>query len=151
MSTPRTRKRRERTGWHGASPRPNLDRHTRLPQEVQTRPPMLSPGPVTPEEWPFPDHERMEEDADLARFARFVTLPLTRLSQRTGTATAHAGPIHHAQTPIGFSALLLDTKLLVCGTAQCAVWLEREIVARKAHGMRNELALCSIYMNFMSV
>jgi hypothetical protein len=50
-------------------------------------------------------------------------------AQRTGTTTAHAGTIDPTQASIGFSALLLDTKLLVGWTMQCPIWLDGESAA----------------------
>jgi hypothetical protein len=80
--------------------------------------PMNPPTPVFPEDGLSTDHERMQQHTDLARLLGGAALPLALLAQRARTTTADAGRIHHAQAAIDFSTLLLDTKLLVCGTAE---------------------------------
>jgi hypothetical protein len=98
-------------------------------QELDTGASVDSTNPVTPEKWRIPHSQRMQQNTDLARLLGGLALPLALLAQRTRTTPADAGFIHHAQAAIGFSALLMDTKLLVCWTAKGSVWLEREIVA----------------------
>jgi hypothetical protein len=93
---------------------------------------MLSPAPVLPEQRRIPHGQWMQQDTDLARLLGSSALPLALLAQRTGAATAAARSIHDAQTSIGFSALLLDTKFLGGWTTKCPVWLEREIVTGEA-------------------
>ncbi len=100
--------------------------------QVHARPPMIPTAPVIPEERRIPDNERMQEDAHLARLLGGAALPLTLLAQRTGTTTADAGSIHHAQAPIGFSALFVRDQLLVSGAPQRPIGLESKILARKA-------------------
>ncbi len=100
-----------------------------MAEELDACPPMNPSAPVMPEERLTPHRERVQENAYLARFARGVPIPLTLLSFRTRATTADAGSVHHAQAAIGFSALLLDTKLLVGWTMECPVWLDREISA----------------------
>jgi hypothetical protein len=73
----------------------------------------------------------MQQHADLARLCGGAALPLALLAQRTGTATADAGPIHDAQASIGFSALLMREKLLVSGAPQRPIRLESEVLARE--------------------
>src|SRR5205814_8746244 len=51
---------------------------------------------------------------------------------RPGTATTVTSRIDDAQAPIGFSALLMGTKLLASGTAQRPIWLERKVLTREA-------------------
>jgi len=72
-----------------------------MAQQVYASPPIEAPTPVTPEQRCIPNHERMQEDADLARLLSGGTIPLTPLAQGAGTATADAGCIDHAQAPIG--------------------------------------------------
>jgi len=71
----------------------------------------------------------MQQDTDLTRLLGGSAQPLALLAQRTRAATVSARSIHDAQTAIGFSALLLDTKLLLGWTMECPIWLEREIAA----------------------
>ena len=54
-------------------------------------PPMLSAARVAPEQRSRTHQERMQQYADLARLCRRSTIPLTRLSQWTGTTTANTG------------------------------------------------------------
>jgi hypothetical protein len=74
----------------------------------------------------------MQQHADLAWFCCGVALPLTLLTQRTGTTTANAGSIHHAQAAIDFSALFMRDQLLVSGTPLCPIGLESKVLTRKA-------------------
>lgn len=95
--------------------------------ELQAGPPMLSAAPILPKQRRGTNDEGMHEHADLARFCRGVTIPLTLLAQWAGPTTPDAGCIHHAQAPIGFTTLLLDMKLLVGWTMECPIYLDREI------------------------
>ena len=90
---------------------------------------MLSTAPIPPKQRRGTNGEGMQEHADLARFYRGVTIPLTLLAQWAGPTTPDAGRIHHAQAPIDFATLLLDTKLLVGWTMKCPIWLDCEIAA----------------------
>jgi hypothetical protein len=74
----------------------------------------------------------MQQHTDLARFGRRGAVPLTLLAQRTGTTTADASSIHHAQAPVGFSALLPGEQLLVSRTAQCPIGPESKVLTREA-------------------
>src|SRR4051812_16896168 len=103
---------------------------------------MFSATPISPEERCGTNGERMEQEAHLAWLLGGTALPLALLAERTGPTTANAGRIHHAQAAIDFSTLLLNTKLLVCWTAQGPVWLEREIVAREATSLPYGAHLC---------
>src|SRR5258708_7177465 len=71
----------------------------------------------------------MQQDAHLARLFGSAAIPLTLVAQGTGTATADAGCIHHAQASIGFSAPLMDTKRLASRTAQRPLWLGEKILS----------------------
>jgi hypothetical protein len=93
---------------HGSGiPRLHLDLHPLVAQELYAGAPMNSPTSIMPEERLTPNHERMQEDAHLARLRRGAAIPLTLLAERTGAAPANASRIHHAQAPIGFSTPFL--------------------------------------------
>ena len=70
----------------------------------------------------------MQQDADLAGLRGSAAIPLTLLAQGTGTTTADAGGIDHAQTPIGFLAPFVDRKGLLGWTAQRPVGLEGKVL-----------------------
>src|SRR6266581_2593763 len=78
-----------------------------LAMQTQARSPLVSSGPVSPEERSRAYWQRMEQHAHLTRFSRCVAIPLALLAQRTRTATADAGPIDDAQASIGFSAVFM--------------------------------------------
>jgi hypothetical protein len=78
-----------------------------VPDKLHTGAPVLSAAPISPEQRCWTNDERMEQHADLARLFGGAALPLALLAERAGTTTANAGSIHHPQTPIGFSALLM--------------------------------------------
>ncbi len=96
---------------------------------------MLPATPIFPEQGRRSRLERMQQDADLARLARFAAIPLALLAQRTGTTTANARSIHHAQAPIGFSTPLMSRERLACWVPQCSIRLESKILAREATGL----------------
>jgi hypothetical protein len=121
-----------RCAWRNGGRRRQAHLNALVSHEPHTSAPVFSSAPIVPEQRGRADDEWMQKDTHLARLCCRAAMPLTLLAQRTRAATVDAGAIHQAQASIGFSALLLDTKLLVCGTAQCSVWLEREIVAREA-------------------
>jgi hypothetical protein len=115
-----------------------------MAHEPHTGAPVFSAAPISPQERGETHLERMEQHADLAWLCGRAVIPLTLFAQRTRAATVNAGRIDDAQAAIGFSTLLLGTKLLVCWTAECPAWLESEIVAREAHGMRNQVTTDSV-------
>src|SRR5258708_61165 len=88
-----------------------------MAQQLHARTSVVPTAPVTPEHRFRPDDERMQEHTHLARLGGGVAIPLTLLAQGTGTTTADAGRIDHAQAPIGFSTPLMDNQRLASGTA----------------------------------
>ena len=66
------------------------------------------PTPIAPEDRRCPDGQGMEQETDLARFGRVAAFPLTLPTQRTGTATADAGSLDQADTPVRFWTPLLQ-------------------------------------------
>jgi hypothetical protein len=106
--------------------------HALMTKELHTRPPMLPPAPILPEDGEGPDDQWMQEHTHLTRLRGGAAIPLTRLSQGTGTATADTGGIDHAQAAIGFPALLVCRKSLTCWTTQRPIRLEGKILPREA-------------------
>ncbi len=90
-------------GWGGRSlgGRRQVHLDTLVPDKLHTGATVLSAAPIPPQHRCGTDDERMQEHADLARFLRGTTLPLALLAERTGTATADAGSVHHTQASIG--------------------------------------------------
>jgi hypothetical protein len=111
--------------------RGHLDLNELGTKERDACPSMNPSTPVLPKEWRIPDGERMQKDAHPARLLRVIALPLTRLSQQAGTATANAGGGDHAQAAIGFSTPLMGRKRLPYRTPECPIRLEREICSGK--------------------
>ena len=114
------------------SGRPDLDLDALIAQELDTGASVDSTTPVLPEERRIPDDKRMEQDAHLARLARFATLPLALLAQRAGAATANAGGIHHTQASNGFSAVFVRNQLLVSRAPKRPIELANKVLAGKA-------------------
>jgi hypothetical protein len=132
MGTLGTGKRRGSDGWSGsvrAIPRLHLNFDALGTKELHARAPMNPSTPVIPEERLTPDDEGMQEHADLARLCGGVAIPLALLAQRTGTATADAGRIDHAQAPIGLSTPLMGDQRAPCWTPKRPIRLERKILA----------------------
>src|SRR5258706_136980 len=118
--------------WAGRGGRLHLHHQALAAQQLHARSAMEPPAPVLPEERSRPDGEGMQQHAHLTRLFGGAALPLTLPPQRTGTATADAGRIDHAQASIGFSALLMGYKRLTSRTAQRAIWLEGKVLTREA-------------------
>jgi len=89
---------------------------------------MFSATPIPPQQGCGTHVKGMEEHTHLTRFCRRFAIPLTLLPQRTGATAADAGPIHHAQTSISFSALLMGDQLLIGRATQRAIWLESKVL-----------------------
>src|SRR5579863_168700 len=100
--------------------------------ELHAGTPMDSAAPIAPEERGSAHLERVQQHADLARLGSGTAIPLTLLTQLTGTAAADAGSIDHTQTPVGFSALLMGEQGLGSRAAQRAIGLESKGLTREA-------------------
>jgi hypothetical protein len=96
---------------------------------------MLSAAPISPEERCGTNSEWVEQHADLARLFGRAAIPLTPLTQRAGAAPMNAGSVHHAQTSIGFSAVLMRGQLLICRAAKRSIGLERKVLTLEATGL----------------
>ena len=127
----RARKDRGRGGSASLTALPVLHLHPLTAQQLDAGASMLSATPIEPEERSRTDDERVEQHTHLARLFGGAALPLTLLAQRTGTATADAGCIHQAQTPIGFWASLVRMKRLPCWATQRPIWLEGKVSTRE--------------------
>ena len=92
----RTRQRRWWERWSGRKTVFYLHLHALMPEKVHTRPSMPPAAPIPPEDGLRPDDHWMQKDAHLAWLFGGAAIPLTLLTQSTGTATADAGRIHHA-------------------------------------------------------
>jgi hypothetical protein len=77
----------------------------------------------------------MQQHADLARLCGGAAIPLALLTEWTGAATLDAGPIDHAQAPIGFSAVFMRSQFLVCWAPKRSIGLERKVLTREATGL----------------
>jgi hypothetical protein len=93
--------------WLGRQSRWKGDLNPLVAQQAHRGSPMLPATPISPEQRGTASVEGMEQQAHLPRLLRGAALPLALLAQRTGAATADAGRIHHTETSIGFSAVLV--------------------------------------------
>ena len=93
--------------WSGSKTQFYLYLHALMTKELYTRPSVLPPAPILPEDGERPDDQWMQEHTHLTRLGGGAAIPLTLLAQGTGTATADTGGIDHAQAAIGFPALLV--------------------------------------------
>ncbi len=121
-----------RGGWRSGGGRRQAHLDALVSHELHAGAPVYSPAPIAPEQRGRTHLERMQQHTDLARLCRRTAIPLTLLAQRTGTTTANAGAIHHAQAAIGFSALLMREQLLVSGATQRPIGLESKVLAGEA-------------------
>jgi hypothetical protein len=126
-----SRDRRGSSSFCGGESWLHLDIQT-LTMQVQTRLPLVSSGPVSPEHWSRSHCQRMEQHAYLARFGRCAPTPLTSFAQGAWTAVANASRIDHPQTPILFSTVLMRDQDFVCWTPQGSIRLEGKVSSREA-------------------
>ncbi len=124
---PGQRRRWER--WSGRKPRFYPHLQVLVTKQLHTRPSMLPPAPILPEDGERSDDQWMQEYTHLARLRGGAAIPLTLVAQGTGTATADAGPIDDAQGSVSFSALFMRDQLLVSGTPQRPIGLESKVWA----------------------
>jgi len=102
-----------------------------MAQELYARTSVVPTAPVTPEQGCRTEDEWMQEHAHLARLRSSAAIPLTLVAQETGTTTANAGCVDHAQASIGFLAPFVNHKGLIGRTAQRAIGLEGEVLPRE--------------------
>ncbi len=119
-------------GWRSGGRWRQAHLQALVAHELQAGTPICSAAPIAPEERGRTHLERMQQHAHLARLRRRAAIPLTLLAQPTGTTTADAGAIHHAQAPVGFSARLLREQGLVSRTAQRPIRLESKVLTGEA-------------------
>ena len=127
-----TRQGRRRTREQGRCGRLDLDLDALRAHQLDACPAVRATTPVMPSDGLRADDQWMQQHTDLARLLGGAALPLALLAQWTGTTTAHAGSVHHAQAAIGFSALLMREQLLVSGTAQRPIGLQSKVLTREA-------------------
>jgi hypothetical protein len=107
--------------------KPHLD--VLITHQLYARPPVEPPPPILPEKWLRTDSQWVQQPTSLSWLLGGAALPLALRAQRTGAATADAGSIHHAQGPIGFSAVFMRRKLLVNRATQRPIRLESKVLA----------------------
>jgi hypothetical protein len=96
-------------------------------KEAHARTTTEPPTPVTPEKRGLSNGEWMQEETHLPWLRGLAAIPLTLLAQRTRTATANTGCVHHAQTSVSFWAMFMGLKRLTCWTTQRPISLERKV------------------------
>jgi hypothetical protein len=132
MGTLRTRQDGRRGVWLGRRGLRQGDLHPLVAQQGHAGATIKPSTPILPEQGSRSNPERMQQHTDLARLRGRAAIPLALLAQRTGTTAANAGSIHHAQAPIGFSAVFMRDELLVSGATQRPIGLESKVLAREA-------------------
>src|SRR5216684_7290122 len=96
--------------------------------EPHTGAPMLSPAPIPPEQRRGTNPERMEQYTDPTRLRGCFPVPLTLRTLWAAATIAYPGAVEHAQTAIGFAALLGWAQRLASRTVQHPVGLEGEVL-----------------------
>jgi len=123
-----------RLAWRSDGGRRQAHLDVLVPHELLTSAPVLSAAPISPEQRRGTHRQRMQQHTHLARLRGSAAIPLALLAQWTGTTTANACSIHHAQAPIGFSTVFMRDQLLVSGATQRPIGLESKVLAREAAG-----------------
>src|SRR5258707_4844084 len=93
--------------WTGRSARFHLHLHTLVTQQMDARPPMKPPAPISPEHRSRTNGQRMQEETDLARFRDSVALPLALLAQWAKPATSVGCSLLHAPAAVSVSTSVL--------------------------------------------
>jgi len=102
-----------------------------VPHELHTSAPVRSPAPISPEQRRRTNPERMQQDTDPTWFCGCFPVPLTLLAQRAAATIKYPGAVEHAQTAIGFAALLGWAQRLASRTVQRPIGLEGEVLPRE--------------------
>ena len=95
---------------------------------------LVPSGPVSPEKRSRANRQRVKQNTHLAWFCRSAPIPLALLPQRARATRANAGAIHHPQTTIMLSPVLMGGQDVACWTAKGPIWLEGKIGSREAVG-----------------
>ena len=107
MGALRPGQRRSRAIGTSRERRRHLHLQALISQEMHAGLTITPPAPVPPQERSRPDLEGMQEHTHLTRLRCHLAQPLALFAQRTRTATANAGSVHHTQAPIGFPTPLM--------------------------------------------
>ncbi len=73
-----------------------MDIDALVAKQVDAGMPMLPPAPILPEERMRADGVGMQQDTHSARVSGVMAVPLTLLTERTGTTVSNPGLIDHA-------------------------------------------------------
>lgn len=125
----RPRKDRRLRAGRGSRRKVHLD--PLVSHELHTGASVLSPAPRPPEQRRGTRLERMEQDTDPTWLRGCFPVPLTLFAQRAAAIIAHPGAIEHAQTAIGFAALLGGVQRLASRTGQRPIRLQTEVLSRE--------------------
>ena len=98
--------------------------------ELHTGPPVLSAAPIPPKQRRGTNPERMQQDTDPTRLRGCFPIPLTLRTPWAAATIGDPGAVEHAQTAIGFPALLGWAQRLAIWTVQHPVGLEDEVLPR---------------------
>src|SRR6516164_10300198 len=102
---------------------------------------MRSATPVLPQQGSRSSLERMQQHANPTRLLREPAVPLTLLTQPTGTTIANPGSVEDPQRAISFCALFGGVQRLASRAAQGAVSLGSKVAAREAPGFPGQASL----------
>lgn len=140
MSPVCTGKRRRLDCWFGMPGRLHPHIYALAAEQLDTLPSMGSAPPISPEKGLAgrkrlhprgqcrSSTERRQDSTHPARLFGGRPMPLTLLTQWTGTAMANAGCIHHTQGPIALWAAFLGVERMVGRTAQRSIRLGGKVM-----------------------
>ena len=110
VGTLRTGQDHFRFAWRSSGGRRQAHLDALVSHELHTGASVRSSTPVAPEQRGRSDDEGMQKHTHLARLSGRAAIPLTLLALGTGTTTADAGRIDHAQASSGLLAPLVCRK-----------------------------------------
>src|SRR6266702_58375 len=132
MRSPCPRKYWRHRGRGKQTARCHLNIHPLMVQQIHAGSLMVRSASILPKNRLWSNNERMQEDSSLARLRGGAAIPLALLTQRTGTAAVKTGCVHHAQTAVSFSTMLMGTQYLACWTTKRPIGLKRKVLPGEA-------------------
>ena len=120
-----------RFAWRSCGGRRQAHLDALVSHELHTGAPVRSTAPIPPEQRRGTNPERMQQYTDPTRLRGCFPVPLTLQTLWAAATIEYPGAVEHAQTAIGFAALLGWAQRLAIWAVQHPVGLEGEVLPRE--------------------